>query len=332
MSQSKTNISSNKTTIHLLAFGIGGFIAAIVVAFLLFQKYGFFNFSDEEATAKVVAAILILIGSFSTVVATLIGLLFKRSLDNKNLLLQEETIRLQEESEKRLKLDTAIKAVELFKSASGVSKPQESAGALFALVELNQLQFTFTLLLQLWPKDLIENPTAIWVLEKGLNSKDESISIKAASILNLHSHKLHDEGLRHWPPSFTRHIQGIPQRARELLLRALIESLLHADYATWNREVINGDIIFLSNLLRDDPSELIKKSAAAYQSVLLNHLPYGNYIQAADGDRRKLDLLDEIEFYAPSFKGGSQQATELKEKLMSWFDKDRQEAIPKPTD
>jgi hypothetical protein len=63
--------------------------------------------------------------------------------------------RSKTEAEERLKLDTAIKAVELFKSAAGAASPSESAGALFALVRLGQFHFALALLEELWPKDLI---------------------------------------------------------------------------------------------------------------------------------------------------------------------------------
>lgn len=109
---------------------------------------GFLKFSGNDAAAKVVVAVLALFGSLFATTVTLIGLMLKRSFDARTLILQTE-------AEERLKLDTAIKAVELFKSAAGAASPSESAGALFALVRLGQFHFALALLEELWPKDLI---------------------------------------------------------------------------------------------------------------------------------------------------------------------------------
>ncbi len=113
---------------------IGGTIAALALTFaaftLLLWRVGLLDFTGTEARAKVIASALALLGALVASMVTFVGLLLKRSLDERNLALKQQ-------AEERLRLDTAIHAVGLLSTNSGVEAPKsQRAGALFALATL----------------------------------------------------------------------------------------------------------------------------------------------------------------------------------------------------
>ncbi len=148
-----------------------------VVIYVLWQQ-DIFNFSGTEASASVVAASIALIGTLFTAVLTLIGVLLKHSLDIRNAALQRE-------AEERLKLDTAIRAVQLFGTSEGKPTPLiQRAGALFGLSSLGQHELTLDLVSYLLKQQNELDPEiAALLLEKALTSNKEHLQNRALTIL-----------------------------------------------------------------------------------------------------------------------------------------------------
>jgi hypothetical protein len=299
-----------------LAMTLGALLGVIAIVSGLLWVTGLLNFSGTDAAANVLVAVLTLVGTLFGATVTLIGLMLKRSLDARTLVLKTE-------AEERLKLDTAIKAVELFKSASGSTSPAESAGALFALTRLGQLHFALRLLEQLWPKGLVESPSAIWVINTCFQSRDSGIAEIAAGILRSNSGRLSNgRGGKWWPPDYELDWPSdMPFLARQQMLSARIEALLSARFDYWRRGELNADIVALSRCFREDPSPIIKRSGAAYLAILLQTYDprEGQVLQLPAGGLAIEEVRAEIErAYGSVFFAASEQDRELEDRLRAW--------------
>lgn len=294
---------------------LGALIGLLITSTLIWVT-GTFNFSGTDAAAKILVAAIALVGTIIGTTVTLLGLMVKHSLDDRNWVLQTE-------AEDRLKLDTAIKAVELFKSASGSASPAESAGALFALTRLGQSHFALRLLEELWPEGRIETPSAMWVINSALQSSDTGVVEMAATLLRTNSGRLlDDQGGKWWPSDYYEEVPSeMPFDGRIEMLTALIRSLLSADFDYWLDEELNGDIILLSNFFREDPSPIIRQSAAAYLAILLETNDPGDesVIFLSTGDFMVEEVRAEIEeTYGSSLSAATIQHEELERKLGVW--------------
>jgi hypothetical protein len=171
------------------ALAIAGLYGLFV---LLLWQLGLLNF-PSTGNGQAFAAVLALLGGFFGSSLTFIGLLIKHSIDERNAQLAERNQQLAEEAERRLTLDSSIRAVDLLSTADGKpAPPTEQAGALFALAHLEQLPLALTLLNEIWPKGHISTRAATTLIEKGLLAKDEQINRSAADTLARHAHLLPD--------------------------------------------------------------------------------------------------------------------------------------------
>ncbi|MBN2353751.1 MAG: hypothetical protein JXD23_14355 [Spirochaetales bacterium] len=170
------------------------FVTIGVILFLFFSlifilwKIGFFNFSGSEASSNIVAASLALVGTFLGAVASIIGVVFKYSIDQQTeIRLQIESDRnetLRWEAETRLKLDTAVHALSLFSSSSGQLTPiAQREGALFMLSDLKQHDLNLQLIGNLLPKGELSVSTAAKIISQVLERGDDNSRIDAIFLL-----------------------------------------------------------------------------------------------------------------------------------------------------
>jgi hypothetical protein len=282
----------------------------------LFWAMGLFNFSGSDSAAKVLVAVLALIGTVFGTTVTLVGLMLKRSMDAR-------TVVLQTQAEARLNLDTAIKAVELFKSASDGASSAESAGALFALTRLGQTHFALSLLEELWPKNQIGSPSAIWVINNCLQSTDVGVAKRAADVLLANAIKLPDDrGGKYWPADYDLEWPGeMSFFARHYMLQARIDALLSKPFEYWQRAQINVDIVALSNCFRKDSSSDIRQSAAAFLGILLEiYDPRGKTVLTLPTEKLAIEVLraEIVTRYGSSLSAANNQDLELEEELRGW--------------
>lgn len=316
----ETNKDNNPRIDNLrwIAITIVALSLSVGVVALILWRIGFFDFSGTESAAKVIASGITLLGTFFTAMMTFVGLVLKRSLDLRNLALKRE-------AEKRLKLDTAIKAVELFKDASGNASSSEAAGALFGLTSLGESHFALRLLEHLWPKNQVETPAAIWVINRCLQSENPDIQELAAELLKDNASRLPDGlGYKVWPSAFS--IEWNPSLsyfARESLLWARIHALLSKDFDYWKLSAFNLDIVWLSIILDTDPSPTIREGCAAFLSKILK-------IYDSQEDRKLVLPTRELPIevlrsnietsYGSSFYAGNDIQQELARRLEEWIE------------
>jgi hypothetical protein len=130
------------------------------------------------------------------------------------------------------------------------------------------------------------------------------------------------QGGKSWPANYDWEVpREMSLLTRRLLLMARIKSLLSCPFNYWNRNMLNADILALSNSFRTDPSSEIRQSAAAYLGTLLQiydprdkqvlHLPTGVLsIEEVRGEIEKT--------YGASVSASTVFDQELEEQLRAW--------------
>lgn len=184
-------------------------IAWIIFTLLLFgllfyilYHYEIFNISKGSEDAKIISATIALVSCFFTTFITLLGMLIKRSFEMHSLRIKEvaekrlkeeasNNLILQKQSENRLTMETALKAIELLeKNTSGESTDINNVGVLFALASLNQLELAMSLLSNLWSSDAIDSECAVLLINKGILFGDKRTQHDAINLLRDNVNKI----------------------------------------------------------------------------------------------------------------------------------------------
>ena len=261
-------------------------LISIPVVFLsligLLWSRKFFEFTGTEASSNVVAAALALGGGLLATMVTLIGLILKQSLDQRNADLKEEGDRrlaieadrnrvLQEEAERRLKLEAAIRAVDLLGTDTGAdTNVTQRTGALFSLAHLGLVDLSIDLVTFMRPKDLIGPHTTSSLLDIALRSNDVNAQHKAAEFLRDHSNLLlDDEGLS-WPPWISlAWPENLDYLAKDYVLDGLIRALIAKPIAKWDEGNLNACVAFIAVAFRTETDERLRAAIALYLQELL---------------------------------------------------------------
>ena len=230
----------------------------------------------------VVAAVLGLLGVLATAAVTFVGLLLKRSFDSHSLRLQKaaekrltiESVRnqaLQKEAEDRLRMETAIRAVGLMSTSSGVESAQsQQAGALFALASLGQLEFALALLSQMWPAERIDSISAVWLINRAFMSKNTDVQETAAASLSSNATLIGVGGGWVWPTCLdTDWRLELSVEARETVLDALLNLILSRPVGEWNQEYLNHIFLLLYLIMASEKEPRIRIGSALALDVLL---------------------------------------------------------------
>jgi hypothetical protein len=297
-------------------------------------------------SAKVIASVVALVGTLFTAVVSFIGLFLKHSMERHNSkmlrlesdrnfelkveaeqrlnLENERNLALKKDAEERLRLETAIKAVELFRSASGAVSSSESAGALFALLSLGQHGFALRLLQNLWRKGGIDTPSAVWAINKALQSGSEESQRLGAKILLENATRLPDEtGGIYWPSLLSESWQlEIFHTARANIAEARLRALMSKSIDSWDEGEIHHTLVLLASMQNTEPKPYLRHLATiALEQVLTAYVnwPDDMKIIAPSGQWSIIDIRTETEvFRIKGFEFESNMAVKLASDLSKW--------------
>ena len=237
---------------------------AAIVALVALELIALIDYGNPESTAKTISAVIAVVGVVFTGTVSFIGMEVKRSLDERRLSLDREAeerrsfeaernMQLKEQAEARLRLDSAINAVELFKNATGEGSQAERAGALFALTRLGESDFALHLLDRLWQDGEVDRETALWVINECLEEDSERTQALAATILRSNATKLpsKDGGLS--VPSCLLNRWNAHQSEDTIFIcvTTVCEALQARPIAEWNRGVLDSLFRSLWGLVED---------------------------------------------------------------------------------
>lgn len=268
-------------TWQLLVIVVGALLLTSVVLWLLVD---YSRSAPVEKQFPITIAILGLIGTLWTGAITFVGLLLKDSLDRRNLMLQTE-------SEKRLRMEAALKAIEVMsgKETEGVSMQESREAAILLISSLDQLHLALTMAEQLLSRDKISPGSLARVAELCLSSDDVDLQCTAAYTLRMSALKLvesKDELAFPW-----RHVHGwtgnLPPIAKENLLLALATSLLSKEFTYWNYSILTDTLYAFYKIFLNESERRYKCVGAVFAkdlSILLERKYPGYGMMPADRD------------------------------------------------
>lgn len=225
------------------------------------------------------------------VVTALVALIAHTLTRQANHRLASESV----DHQKQLKLETAMRAGELFGAKDGVPvDPAVAASGLLALTRLGQAELAVALLVDLWSegKKRVSDETAILVIDAALRQNDSANArLVAAELLCRNAERLNACQSLHWPSvldgSWDR---GFGPRTKLLL----VEALLNMTIATpANENALRSIAVRLYGIWDSDPQLREEGCVATLIGAVLPALRGFGYTDFMQGDRKV--LLAELE-------------------------------------
>jgi hypothetical protein len=278
----------------------------ITTAFAI--RSGVFNLSDTTITKEETQALWAFVASGLATAATLIGLLITRSHNQRTLAFQKEVedrkLLAQEETDKRLALDTVVRGLELVGASSGEYAPKATiAGALGALVHLGHPVIAMRTLGAAWGEDAVDPASASWLISEVVRTGTEASKNEAVGLLREHAKRLtkDEPAVYEWPDAlWMTWRKDLAINSRYAVLLAVFELLYSKDKAWWGSNY-HWMIATLENAWRLDEDDYLRAFAAALLKLLLEGFPRD--VGFSTGDRKLYisEIRSELEQYNPEF-------------------------------
>jgi hypothetical protein len=236
-------------------------ISAVVVI-----RSNIFDLDDGAIGGEEFKALWTFIASGLATAATVIGLLFTKSHNDRTLAFQKES---EKEGFKRFQLDTVVKGLELVGSGKDYSPKAKIAGGLAAMIHLDQPVVAMRTLSAAWTDKAVDTRTACWLISEVLETGSDASKEEAADLLLRHASDLVSNdlnGVYDWPPAIDREWPlQLPINAKGTILLALISILVSRDRAWWvsaSGRHYNWVIATLGEVLSQDNDPATKGTAA----------------------------------------------------------------------
>lgn len=295
-----------------------GTALVLVVAYagfvLLLWRVGVFDFPETDPAAEVLAAVIGLLGALFAAILTFAGVLLKHSVDERNLALKEE-------AEERLRLETFIQAAQLLATDTGTkAPPTQQAAALFALADLNHLQFALALLREMWREGAVSPTSACWLIDRCFRSNDHDLQELAAEVLWENARTLTTSAeCFDWPQViFKSWPSHLGQSAGFSILRALFRCLYSRPATAWQLGCLADAIVMLAEARGTDESVLVRSDATLLLDVLRGQLRKGMRLFLAGGGMLDLEQLYSESDLQEATGNASVQGREMANELREW--------------
>jgi len=229
----------------------------------------------NSGSVKIIVAALSLFATAMTALVSLVGLLLKHSIDARSEAARiadaARTNAAAKDAEDRLKLDSAIRAVQLFANNAGEPSLQiQQSGALFALCSLRQYELTLALLEGLLAQQKVDSSTFARVLNTILMTSDESLQASAISVLSGYADRLISDLNFDLPDCFLSGCAGRSAYVRDWAPTVMVRVILARKRWEWRtRSAVNAVTMAIALLWKGEPEERIKTDAGAILGALL---------------------------------------------------------------
>lgn len=265
-------------------------VAVVVLAFSAFVivlwSVGLFDFTGTDASAKIVSASIALVGGFFGSLVSIIGLILKHSLDQRNTDIREQAERrlvlesqrnsaLEIEAENRLKLEAAVRAVSLLSTSTGKPAPMiQRAGALFALTSLKRYELATALTSELLAKGELDVHSAASILNRAMESGDQRTQEEAVIIFyNNVERFLAPKGAVELPDSFYRWRADLSDYSREWGTIAMARLLIARPLSEWDEYEAYSILSALSLAWIKEVNKNLKQDIGAILKSVLTAFP-----------------------------------------------------------
>jgi hypothetical protein len=299
----------------------GALIVFVIFALVLWQT-DLLKFTGSDPSSKVVAAAIALVGAFLGTLITFVGILLKNSLDQQaehRLQLEaERNEALQRDAEQRLKLEAAIRAVQLFTTSAGNLSPDiQRAGALLTLSSLGQYKLVLTLTSELLSSGLIASGTVALLIDQALLKGEEEEKRNAISLFLDYSERFLTTTGAVLPSSITSGSNNFPPFIRGWIPIILGRIIAARPLAEWRKYRFSFYEILsiLAIDWQEESIEEIKGDVGAILKVALQVFADSGHLQHP---RMSLDTY-QIRLDVKSASPKTTAATELVERLNMWY-------------
>lgn len=318
------------------------FLVVIVLVLLtlsgiLLWNLGLFEFTGENASTKIIATTLALVGGLITSVVTIVGIFLKNSIDQRNTELKEREERrlaleaernanLRDEAEKRQRLDTAIQAIQLLDTSSGKNVTHtQVAGVLFTLTNLGQIDLAINLAGLMVDENIIDAETIDWLLNQALTSQEKETWEAGCALFEKVSLPLfidEKDGLlrNRVPYCLCEYNQKLSLEAIRRGLQSLLEQLLSQPCSKWHAKATGAAIIILASFWTNLEEGLTKNSIGICLQELLKieAMPSSTYTTIS-GNTINMDYLkQQLTHLNPNTQDCWVGYSELREKIAAW--------------
>jgi len=264
------------------------------VALILMRSLGLFSKPTTPTTvpsATAYAAALGLVGTVLSVAVTLIGVVIKYSIDDRNARQAEiDSFRnnvLKEEAEDRNRIEASIRAVDLLCENNKDTTKTQMGGALLALVNLRQYGLAVSLLSQLWRERKVPTSVADEVLRKTLIHGKEEDRTNAGVVLFENASKISQEGYHIWPLPEWR--VDLPNQCRSALVKTAsvwLESQIQKN------DFMPADAVRVLYQALEDPDSNIEDIARASLKPVCENVPSGSWIRVPGEDKLTIEMIE----------------------------------------
>jgi len=264
---------------------------------------GLFEITSDDSGVKTIAAALALVGSILTASVTLIGVIVKYSIDDRNARLASiESARnfaMALESEKSNRIDIVIRAVDLLGENNQDAAEAEIGGSLLALSKLGEYDLALALLSQLWKENLVSIPIGEIVIADALQSDSERSQRTAAAVLAQNVDKIQEEMTSYWPFYDNKWPADLPAAVRLSLIVSAGEWLA-VNLRLENPEFPPNPALVLYHALEDSNSAVSDIAASALRP-LTEYLPQDSFVYLDNNETLSTaDIVERIDKFQKS--------------------------------
>mgnify|MGYP001571988185 CR=1 FL=1 len=278
-------------------------IAAILIlgiALGLMKWLGLFEIPQNDTGGKAIAATIGLVGALLSTVVTLVGIVFKYSIDDRNArqadLDAKRNFSLALEEEKRNRIETSIRALDLIGENNKDAMHIATGGALIALVSLGELDLAVNLLDQLWPQSIVTSLVAKNVLLEALKAKSEETQILAGNVLYRNVSQISQKEYQIWPiPDLGWRQKDLHRDCRLWLVLSAQEWMVF-DFKN-NGRVLPPATVVLHKALKDEDVLIVTTAAASLRAVVERNEPdactyasNGKFLTVEDINKSLVDI------------------------------------------
>jgi hypothetical protein len=252
-------------------------IYALIVVLLL--RSGFFKFSapiNDNQYKVLWTFVATALGTAATVIGLLLTqshnrrtLAFQRDVENRKLLAEAE-------AERRQKLDTVVKGLELVSSSEGkYAVLARVAGSLAALVHLGHPVIAMRALSAAWRDGSVDLATAVWLINEVLEHGSPASQLEACRLLFRHAGTMCDKDDDHagdfeWPEALnTTWPADVPKAGRFEILFAIVEVVLSREKRWWGRYRDGWAVVLLDEAMKKDPDPVLRDCACHLAGALI---------------------------------------------------------------
>jgi len=178
-----------------------------------------------NAAGPALAASIALPGVIATAVVSLIGYMFRQSIDLRTTSLAERAAEASAVEQQRLRMESAMGTARLLATLDGQPAPvSQVSAALIVLSKLGEIDLALDLAAEMWPKKQLTTTSAVALCDSAIESRDSILQRSAAVLIFNNWRQLESSaGQVQWPLNL---LNGWPDHldsdARNILTKALI--------------------------------------------------------------------------------------------------------------